>query len=90
MKTLSFTMRYLLIMILALSYHNLNAQDQPKPMVAVLGIDSKGVIQDADAVAFMVRLEVEKVNVYSLMDRYDVADGVKKNNIDLKTCFGKI
>lgn len=62
---------------------------QTKSVAAVLGIDSKGVISDADAVGYMVRLELEKINVYSVMDQYDVAETVKKNNIDVKTCFGK-
>jgi len=61
----------------------------PKPVAAVLGIDSKGLIPDAEAVGYMVKLELEKANVYSMMDKYDVADLVKKNNIDVKTCFGK-
>jgi len=70
-------------------FYAANAQNQAKPVAAVLGIDSKGVIPDAEAVGYMVRLEMEKVNVYNLMDKYDVADGVKKNNIDIKSCFGK-
>jgi len=65
------------------------AQNQSKPLAAVLGIDSKGVVPDADAVAYMVRLEMEKANVYNMMDKYDVADAIKKNNIDVKSCFGK-
>ena len=65
------------------------AQSQKKPTSAVLGIDSKGVIQDAEAVGFMVRLELEKTNAYNVMDKYDVAEAVKNNGIDLKTCFGK-
>ncbi|MEI6574873.1 MAG: hypothetical protein WCO63_01720 [Bacteroidota bacterium] len=68
---------------------NLNAQSQPKPVIAVLGIDSKGVIQDPEAVSYMVRLELEKTNVYVLLDKYDAAENIKKNNIDIKTCFGK-
>lgn len=64
-------------------------QTQKKSTAAVLGIDSKGVIQDAESVGYMVRLELEKANVYNVMDKYDVAEVVKKNNIDLKTCFGK-
>lgn len=67
----------------------LNAQNQTKPLAAVLGIDSKGVIQDAESVGYMVRLELEKANFYNVLDKYDVAEGVKKNNIDLQTCFGK-
>jgi hypothetical protein len=66
-----------------------HAQNQAKPVAAVLGIDSKGVIQDAESIGYMVRLEMEKANVYNMMDKYDVADGIKKNNIDIKSCFGK-
>ena len=65
------------------------AQNLEKPVAAVLGIDSKGVIQDSESVGYMVRLELEKANVYNVMDKYDVEEAVKKNNIDLKTCFGK-
>ncbi len=60
-----------------------------KPVAAVISIDSKGVIQDAEAVGYMVKLELEKVNVYSMMDKYDIEELIKKNNIDIKTCFGK-
>ncbi|MGZ3862438.1 MAG: hypothetical protein ACXVPN_03020 [Bacteroidia bacterium] len=67
-----------------------NAQNETKPVAAVLGLDSKGVIPDAESVGYMVRLEMEKANVYNMMDKYDVADIVKKNNIDVKTCFGKL
>lgn len=66
-----------------------NAQNQTKPVAAVLGIDSKGVIQNSESVGYMVRLELEKANVYNVMDKYDVAEAVKKNNIDVTTCFGK-
>lgn len=65
------------------------AQNLEKPVAAVLGIDTKGVIQDSESVGYMVRLELEKANVYNVMDKYDVEEAVKKNNIDLKTCFGK-
>jgi hypothetical protein len=65
------------------------AQNQAKPSAAVIGIDSKGVIPDAEAVAYMVRLELEKVNVYNMLDKYDVAEAISKNNIEVKSCFGK-
>lgn len=66
-----------------------NAQNQTKSVAAVLGIDSKGVIQNSESVGYMVRLEMEKANVYNMMDKYDVAEAVKKNNIDVAICFGK-
>ncbi len=78
----------LLIALLVTSVESFS-QSQRKITAAVLGIDSKGVIQDAESVGYMVRLELEKANVYNVMDKYDVAEAVKKNNIDLKTCFGK-
>ena len=66
-----------------------HAQNQTKPVAAVLGIDSKGVIQDGESISYMVRLELEKINTYTIMDKYDAAEGIKKNNIDIKSCFGK-
>ncbi len=90
MKTTNQKIRTMVLVIATLGASVcINAQNQTKPVAAVLGIDSKGVIQDAESVGYMVRLELEKTNVYNVMDKYDVAEGVKKNNIDLKTCFGK-
>ncbi|HEY5690123.1 MAG TPA: hypothetical protein VIS49_01585, partial [Cyclobacteriaceae bacterium] len=52
---------YMLVLISAAAV----AQNQKKT-AAVLGIDSKGVIQDAESVGYMVRLELEKANVYNV------------------------
>lgn len=82
------TKSVILILLIAASLSSY-AQTPTKSTAAVLGIDSKGVIQDAEAVGFIVRLELEKANHYNVMDKYDVAEAVKKNSIDLKTCFGK-
>lgn len=60
-----------------------------KATIAVLNIDSKGIVQDASAMSYLVRLELEKTGVYSVMDKYDVADFVKKSGIDLANCYGK-
>src|SRR4051812_31233272 len=68
---------------------HVNGQNTSKPVAAVLGIDTKGVIQESESVGYMVRLELEKANVYNIMDKYDVAEAVNKNEIDVKTCFGK-
>ncbi|MCB9252938.1 MAG: hypothetical protein H6605_10755 [Flavobacteriales bacterium] len=65
------------------------AQTTKKPIAAVLGIDSKGIIQDSEMLGYMLRLELEKAEVYTLLDKYDVADLVKSNHIDVKSCFGK-
>ncbi len=65
------------------------AQNQVLPTVAVLGVESNGVSNDAAAVSYMIRLEIEKLNIYYIMDKYDVADVAVQNNIDVANCFGK-
>lgn len=83
------TTKSVLLSLLMAASVGMYAQTPKKSTAAVLGVDSKGVIQDAESVGYMVRLELEKANVFNVMDKYDVAEAVKKNNIDLKTCFGK-
>lgn len=89
MKTTNCKIKSMILIVLMAAGACTIAQAQKKQTAAVLGIDSKGVIQDAEAVGFMVRLELEKTNFYTVIDKYDVAEAVKQNNIDLKTCFGK-
>lgn len=84
-----FIKTWMLGILLCFASLHTKSQNQSKPFAAVLGIDSKGVIPDAETVGYMVRLEMEKVNVYNMLDKYDVADAIKKNNIDVKSCFGK-
>jgi TolB-like protein len=67
-----------------------HAQDQPKPTIAVLGIDCKtSQEQDSESITYMVRLELEKTGVYTVMDRYEIAEVVKKNGLDINGCFSK-
>ena len=78
-----------LILIIIVSSVCTKAQTPSAPTAAVLGIDSKGIVNNSESVSYMVRLELEKTNVYSVMDRYDMAELIKKNEIDMTTCFGK-
>ena len=65
------------------------AQSNPKPVAAVIGIDCKGILPDHESVGYMVRLELEKTDVYTVMDKYDVTETIKKNKIDGESCYGK-
>jgi hypothetical protein len=38
---------------------------------------------------YMVRLEIEKTGVYTVLDRYEVADAIAKNSIDVNNCYAK-
>lgn len=65
------------------------SQNNAKTTVAVLNIESKGVILDAESLGSIVRLELEKTKVYTVFDRIDIADVLKKNNMDMSTCLAK-
>ena len=60
-----------------------------KPTIAVMNVDSKGLIQNAQTMGYLVRLELEKTGVYSVMDKYEMADVVTKNKIDVDNCYAK-
>ena len=62
---------------------------QTKPTIAVLNIDSKGVINTSEEMGYLVRLELEKTEAYSVMDKYEVSEVVKANSIDLNNCYSK-
>lgn len=62
---------------------------QTKPTIAVLNIDSKGVINTSEEMGYLVRLELEKTDAYSVMDKYEVSEVVKTNSIDLNNCYSK-
>ena len=52
---------------------------QTKPSLAVLNIDSKGIINTSEEMGYLVRLEIEKTNIYSVMDKYEVSEIIKEN-----------
>ena len=76
-------------LVFAISFSHAMAQSNKKEVLAVLNIESSGVIPDAQSIGNMVRLELEKTNKYNVMDIYDINDILKKNNLDIKNCFGK-
>ena len=45
------------------------AQDDAKKTLAILSIDTKGITTDKVTIRNMVQLEVEKSNIYSVIDK---------------------
>ncbi|MFH1119529.1 MAG: hypothetical protein V1775_06865 [Bacteroidota bacterium] len=66
-----------------------DASAQEKKSIAIISMDTKELAYDSKAITSMVQLELEKANVYEVLDRYDVSDQIKKNNIDPQASFGK-
>lgn len=60
-----------------------------KQTIAVLNIDSKGVITNSEDMGYLVRLELEKTGAYSVMDKYEIREVVNTNKIDLNNCYSK-
>lgn len=67
------------------SQHLLN-----KPNVAVIGLDGVGTNQDAKALGSLARMQLSKLNLYQVMDIYDVEYLLNQTDFDPYNCFGKI
>ncbi len=61
-----------------------------KETVSVLSVDTKGLNLDPAQAGNLVRLELEKLEVYEVMDRYDVMFLVEKNKLQINNCYGKL
>ncbi|MDO9186117.1 MAG: hypothetical protein Q7W13_08905 [Bacteroidia bacterium] len=58
--------------------------------ISVLNIDTKGLGLDPIQMGNMVRIELEKLDTFQVMDRYDVSYVVEKNKLNISNCYGKI
>lgn len=85
----SFIKKSTLMVLLILLLNNLDSAAQQKASIAVISMDTKDLLYDSKTITSMVQLELEKANVYEVLDRYDVADLIKKNQIDPQMSFGK-
>ncbi|MCX6312347.1 MAG: hypothetical protein NT084_12015 [Bacteroidetes bacterium] len=74
-----------------LSLNHLQAQTvQVKQKVVVLNFDSKIPAYEPTAMGNLVRIELEKLDTFDVMDRYDVNYLVEKNALKINNCYGKI
>jgi len=86
MKTAKFK-SLVLTFVLMFVILGVNAQ---KTKLAILNIDSQGFDLTSQQMGNIVRLEVEKLDTFDVLDRYDVAYLVEKNDLKIDNCFGKI
>lgn len=66
------------------------ASAQEKPSLTVLNIDAQGVEFTSVQLGNLVRIEMDKLNKFEVMDKYDVAYLVEKNALNIENCYGKI
>lgn len=62
---------------------------QTKPTIAVVNIDSKNLALDNASMANLVRLELEKTNLFEIKDKYDMSDVIEQSQINIDKSFGK-
>ena len=67
------------------------AQESTKSQesIAVINIDSKGLTTAMPLLTSLVTLELERLGIYEVIDKYDVANHMKENNISLDQAYGK-
>lgn len=70
----------------------LSAQNEKpqKPTLTVLSIDISGFRAEPAQMGNLVRTELEKLDTFEVMDRYDVAYMVDKNKLNINNCYGKL
>jgi hypothetical protein len=64
--------------------------NQERKKVAVFHIDSNLPEYKPEQLGSLVRLELQKMDTFSVMDRYEMATLVKQNNIQLDNCYGRL
>ncbi len=83
----------LILMVTAVFCPTAFAQEKnegSKPRLTVLNIDSKGLTMDPVQMGNLVRIELDKLQQFEVMDKYDVANVVEKNKLTINNCYGKI
>lgn len=89
MKYIQKTMMLFLLLVV---FGKVNAQVDSlnKISLAVLSMDTKDVPMTAEAAGNMLRIEMEKLNQYEILDRYDVKYVTQKKQLDITNCYGKL
>ena len=79
-----------LIIFLVTNFTNKSFAQSKKTSLAVLNIDSQGFDLTPKQMGNLVRIEVEKLDTFEVIDRYDVAYLIQKHDLMIDNCFGKI
>lgn len=75
------------ISLMLLAIVNLSAQ---KNKVTVLNIDTRGVNYDPYQMGSIVRTALDKLDLFEVMDKYDVNYVIDKNKLEITNCYGKL
>ena len=71
-------------------FTSLQAQTVTRPKIAILNIDSKNYSFNPRTLGNMLRTEVEKLDSFEVIDRYDAEFVLKQKNMKMDSCYGKL
>lgn len=81
-----FSLNFLLSIIPVLA----QSSSEMRETVAILHIDTKGFTIEPEQMGNITRIELEKLDKFDVMDRYDVVYLLEKHEISPANCYGKI
>lgn len=82
---------FTIVLLSIVSTTSLFAQDLSNlPVIAVLNLDSKGLTLEPSQLGNIARTELNKLDRFQVMDRYDVDYVIEKNQFAIDKCYGKI
>ncbi len=83
---------FIIAILFSLTTNTLKAQSsgKTKPTLTILSIDIKGLNSDPQQMGNLVRTELEKLDTFEVMDRYDVAYMVESKKLNIGNCYGKM
>ena len=61
-----------------------------RPKLAGLNIDTENIDITPEQMGSLTRLELDKLGIYEVMDRYDVAYMIDQKGLKIENCYGKI
>ncbi|MFZ4544022.1 MAG: hypothetical protein ACOYOA_08235 [Saprospiraceae bacterium] len=84
--------KFILVFIafFALVQFNQAQKNTVRPKLAILNLDTKGFALDQKSAGNIARLELEKLQIYDLMDRYDIDFMLDKDSQIADNCYGKL
>ena len=90
MKTQQFFNRIIFTLVLSAMGLWSFAQQNQSPVLAVLNIDSKGLELTPEQLGSIARTEITKLDLYQVMDIYDVNYIAEQESFSIENCYGKI
>ncbi|MEL6588785.1 MAG: hypothetical protein AAFQ68_01820 [Bacteroidota bacterium] len=57
------------------------------PKAAILNVDAAGMVDDPAMMGNLLRLELQKLKRYQVMDKYDMQDLLAESEIDMMSCY---